>query len=217
MTGPDPDDPYPVAGFPRVGFLRPFARGRPNVEVGRYSYYDDPDGPEHFFERNVLHHYDFSGDRLVIGSSCAIATGATFFMNGANHAMSGFSTYPFNIFGCGWENGFDPATWEAENRGDTVVGDDVWTGAAALVLPGTRIGPGAIVAARAVVSGEIPPYAVVAGNPGRVLRRRFPPEAIERLLTIAWWTWPVERISASLDAIRGGDLSALELAAGDAV
>jgi virginiamycin A acetyltransferase len=196
-----------------VGFLRPFAAGRANVSIGRYSYYDDPDGPERFFERNVLHHYDFVGDRLVIGAFCAVATGATFFMNGANHAMGGFSTYPFNIFDRGWEKGFDPATWEAENRGDTVVGDDVWIGHEALILPGTRIGAGAIVAARAVVGGEVPPYAIVAGNPARVIRVRFPPETVERLLALAWWTWPVERITAHLDAIRGADLAALDRAA----
>jgi virginiamycin A acetyltransferase len=213
VTGPDPDDPHPMPGFPRVGFLRPFARGRANVSIGRFSYYDDPAGPGQFFERNVLHHFDFVGDRLVIGAFCALATGVTFFMNGANHAMSGFSTYPFNIFGRGWEAGFDPATWAAENRGDTVVGDDVWIGAEALVLPGARIGSGAIVAARSVVSGEVPPYGIVAGNPARLLRMRFDAATVAALLRLAWWDWPVERISASLDAIRGADLAALERAA----
>jgi virginiamycin A acetyltransferase len=213
MTGPDPDDPHPMPGFPRVGFLRPFAKGRANVDVGRYSYYDDPEGPERFFDRNVLHHYDFVGDRLVIGAFCAFATGVTFFMNGANHAMSGFSTYPFNIFGSGWERGFDPATWAAENRGDTVVGNDVWIGHEALVLPGSRIGHGAIVAARSVVSGEVPPYAIVAGNPGRVIRLRFDADTVRDLLSLAWWDWPVDRITAGLDAIRGADLADLRRAA----
>ncbi len=212
MTGPDPDLLHPVAAFPRIGFLRPLAAGRPNVEVGRFSYYDDPDGPERFFERNVLHHYDFVGDRLVIGSFCAFATGVTFFMNGANHAMGGFSTYPFNIFGHGWEAGFDPATWEAGNRGDTEVGHDVWIGAEALVLPGARIGSGAVIGARSVVAGHVPPYAIAAGNPAQVLRMRFAPQVIEALLDIAWWDWPVERITRHLDAIRGGDIAALEAA-----
>lgn len=213
MNGPDPNDPHPVPGFPRVGFLQPFARGRSNVAVGRFTYHDDPDGPQHFFERNVLHHFDFVGDRLEIGAFCAIASGVTFFMNGANHAMSGFSTFPFNIFRNGWEAGFDPATWEAANRGDTIVGNDVWIGAEALVLPGCRIGSGSVIAARAVVSGEIPPYAIVAGNPGRVLRRRFDDATIDALLRVAWWDWPVERITRHLDAIRGADLAALERAA----
>lgn len=212
MTGPDPDILHPVPAHPRIAFLRPLAAGRQNVEVGRYTYYDDPEGAERFFERNVLHHYDFVGDRLVIGSFCALATGATFFMNGANHAMGGFSTFPFNIFGHGWEAGFDPAAWEAENRGDTEVGHDVWIGAEALVLPGTRIGSGAIIGARSVVGGHVPPYAIAVGNPARVLRLRFAPEVIEALLDLAWWDWPVERISRHLDAIRGADLAALEAA-----
>jgi virginiamycin A acetyltransferase len=209
MSGPDPDTRHPIPGFPRVGFLRPLAADRPNVSVGRFTYYDDPAGPEHFFERNVLHHYDFVGDRLEIGDFCALATGVTFFMNGANHAMGGFSSFPFNIFGSGWEAGFDPATWAAENRGDTVVGSDVWIGDGALLMPGTRIGHGAIVAARAVVSGEVPPYAIVGGNPARVIRMRFDPATVAALLEIAWWNWPVARITEHLDAIRGGDLAAL--------
>jgi virginiamycin A acetyltransferase len=213
VSGPDPDERHPMPGFPRVGFLRPFAEGRANVTVGRFSYYDDPDGPAHFFEKNVLHHYGFVGDRLVIGSFCAFAAGVRFFMNGANHAMGGFSTYPFNIFGQGWERGFDPVSWAAENRGDTVVGSDVWIGAEALILPGARIGSGAIVAARAVVAGEVPAYAVVAGNPGRVLRSRFDPATVEALLGIAWWDWPAEKVGRHLYAIRGADLAALEAAA----
>ena len=213
MTGPDPDARHPVPAHPRIGFLRPLAAGRANVEIGRFTYYDDPAGPEHFFTRNVLHHYDFIGDRLLIGSFCAIATGATFFMNGANHAMAGFSTYPFDIFGAGWEEGFDPATWEAELRGDTTVGHDVWIGTDALILPGARIGSGAIIGARAVVAGEVPPYAIAIGNPARVLRLRFAPETIARLMALAWWDWPLPRITRHLAAIRGADLAALERAA----
>jgi virginiamycin A acetyltransferase len=209
MTGPDPFDPQPVAGHPRVGFLKAFVR-QPNVEVGDFTYYDDPDGPEHFLARCVQHHYDFIGDRLIIGKFCAIASGATFIMNGANHAMAGFSTYPFNIFGCGWEKGFDFETIRAGLKGDTVVGNDVWIGQDATILPGARIGDGAIVAAKAVVSGEVPPYAIVAGNPARIVRLRFPDPVVADLLAIRWWDWSVEKISRNLDAIRGADLLALK-------
>ncbi|HEU0221213.1 MAG TPA: CatB-related O-acetyltransferase [Paracoccaceae bacterium] len=190
-------------------FLRPLASGRRNVEIGAYTYYDDPDAPEAFFERNVLYHFDFVGDKLIIGPFCALATGARFIMNGANHAMRGFSTYPFNIFGRGWEEGFDPATWAAENRGDMVIGADVWIGYEALILPGVRVGPGAIVAARSVVATDVPPYAIVAGNPARLVRLRFDEATIAELLSLAWWDWPVERITAALGAIRGDDLAAL--------
>ena len=214
MTGPDPATLHPLAAHPRVVFLQPLAAGRPNVTVGRYSYYDDPDAPERFFERNVLHHYEFSGDHLHIGPFCAIATGVRIFMNGANHALGGFSTFPFDIF-AGWSDGLDPAIYEGENRGDTIVGPDVWIGHEALILPGTRIGAGAIVGARAVVSGTVPPYAVVAGNPAQVIRHRFPADTVSALLDIAWWDWPAERIARHLEAIRGADLAALRAACED--
>lgn len=212
MHGPDPLDPHPMPGFPRVGFLKPLV-DRPNIEIGDYTYYDDPDGPEHFVETCVLHHYDFVGDRLVIGRFCALAEGVAFIMNGANHATGGFSTYPFNIFGNGWEQGFDPKSWEDEMRGDTVVGNDVWIGMQATILPGVTIGDGAIVAAKAVVSADVPAYAVAAGNPARVVKMRFDEATIARLVAIAWWDWPVERIARHLDAIRGADLDRLEAAA----
>ena len=121
----------------------------------------------------MLHHYPFIGDRLIIGKFCAIAEGARFIMNGANHAMSGFSTYPFNIFGHGWEEGFDQATWQREFRGDTVLGNDVWIGMDAVILPGVKIGDGAIVAAKSVVTHDVAPYAIVAGNAAKVVKMRF--------------------------------------------
>ncbi len=212
LHGPDPRDPYPMPGFPRVGFLKALV-DRPNIEIGDYTYYDDPDGPEHFVRKCVLHHYDFVGDRLLIGRFCALAEGVTFIMNGANHPTGGFSTYPFNIFGDGWERGFEPQSWADAMRGDTTVGNDVWIGMQATILPGVRIGDGAIVAAKSVVSADVPPYAIVAGNPARVARMRFDEATVARLLAIAWWDWPAERISQNLDAIRGADIDRLEGAA----
>lgn len=208
--GPDPDLLHPMTGFTRIVALRPLAKGRENVSVGPYSYYDDPENALEFFERNVLHHFDFVGDRLNIGPFCAFATGCRILMNGANHAMGGFSTYPFNIFGAGWEEGFDPASWTAENRGDTHIGADVWIGGEAWIMPGVKIGPGAIVAAKAVVTRDIAPYSVVAGNPAREVRRRFDDATIATLLEIAWWDWPVAKITRNVNAIRGSDLSALK-------
>jgi virginiamycin A acetyltransferase len=210
-TGPDPQTMHPVAGHPRVGFLKAIV-DRPNIEVGDFSYYDDPRGPEHFVERCVLHHYDFLGDRLVIGKFCALAAGVTFIMNGANHAMTGFSTFPFNIFGHGWEEGFDWATIQAGFKGDTVIGNDVWIGHEATILPGTTIGDGAIVGAKAVVGGEVPPYAVVAGNPARIVRRRFDDAVVADLLALRWWDWDTDRITRNLPAIRGADIEALRRA-----
>ena len=154
--GPHPELKHPIPMHKRVGFLKPLVTAE-NIEVGDFTYYDDPDGPDKFQEKCVLHHYPFIGDRLIIGKFCAIAEGARFIMNGANHAMSGFSTYPFNIFGHGWEDGFDPETWHRELRGDTVLGNDVWIGMEALILPGMNIGHGAIAAAKAVVTHDVPP------------------------------------------------------------
>jgi len=158
----------------------------------------------------VLYHYDFVGDRLVIGRFCALAEGVVFVMNGANHAMSGFSTYPFNIFGHGWEEGFDVATWQKENRGDTVIGNDVWIGMEAVIMPGVTIGHGAIVAAKSVVTHDVPAYAIVAGNPAKVVKVRFDQATVARLVKTAWWDWPADKISCNLDAIRGADIAALE-------
>jgi virginiamycin A acetyltransferase len=210
--GPRPELKHPIPLHTRVGFLKPLVTAE-NIEIGDYTNYDDPDGPDLFQEKCVLHHYPFIGDRLIIGKFCAIAEGARFIMNGANHAMSGFSTYPFNIFGHGWEEGFDPETWHREFRGDTVVGNDVWIGMEAVILPGVEIGHGAVVAAKAVVPHDVPAYAIVAGNPAKVVKMRFDRRTIDRLLAVAWWDWPVDKISRNLNAIRGADITALEAAA----
>lgn len=209
MFGPDPQNPRPMEGHPRVGFLKPLVAD-PQIEIGDYTYYDDPEGPEHFVAKCVLYHYPFIGDRLVIGRFCAIAAKVLFIMNGANHSMSGLTTYPFNIFGQGWEEGFDPEAWADAVRGDTVVGNDVWIGYEATIMPGVTIGDGAVIAAKSVVSRDVPPYAVVAGNPARVVRQRFDDETVARLLAIGWWNWPVEKVTRNLDAIRGGSVDALE-------
>lgn len=212
MTGPNPGIKHPIFMHPRVGFLKALVDA-PNIEIGDFTYYDDPAGPDKFVERCVLHHYPFIGDRLVIGRFCAIAEGARFIMNGANHAMSGFSTYPFNIFGHGWEEGFDVKSWEKENRGDTVIGNDVWIGMEAIIMPGVKIGHGAIVAAKAVVTHDVPPYAIVAGNAAKIVKTRFDDQTVEKLIEIAWWDWPIEKITRNLDAIRGSDLERMENAA----
>ncbi|HTV67097.1 MAG TPA: CatB-related O-acetyltransferase [Rhizobiaceae bacterium] len=212
MNAPNPALKHPILMHPRVGFLKNLV-DQENVEIGDFTYYDDPLGPDKFVERCVLHHYPFIGDRLIIGKFCALAEGLRFIMNGANHAMSGFSTYPFNIFGHGWEQGFDVKTWEAENRGDTIVEHDVWIGMEAVIMPGVMIGSGSIVAARSVVTHDVPPYAIVAGNGAKVVKMRFDKRTVARLLDIAWWDWPVEKISRNLNAIRGANLKALEAVA----
>ena len=211
MHGPDPMNPHPMPGFPRVCFLKPCIT-RSNIEVGDYTYYDDPDAPEQFEDINVLYHYDFTGDRLVIGKYCALATGVRFIMNGANHALGGVTTYPFQIFGSGWEAGFDPASLDTGYRGDTVVGHDVWIGTQAVIMPGVKIGHGAIIGSYSVVTKDVAPYAIVAGNPAEMRKMRFDDATIANLLDIAWWDWPPDKVTRHLDALRSGDVAALRAA-----
>jgi virginiamycin A acetyltransferase len=209
MHGPDPSDPHPMRGFPQICYIRNTV-DNPQIQVGEYSYYDDPEDSEGF-ARNVLYLFPFIGDRLIIGRYCAIARGATFVMNGANHRMSGFSTYPFNIFGNGWERS-TPLPQELPYKGDTVVGNDVWIGYEAMLMPGVRVGDGAIVAARSVVGSDVPAYAIVAGNPARVVRMRYDEAQVQRLQRIAWWNWDADKVSRNLELIVGADLDALEAA-----
>lgn len=210
MQGPSPDTTYPMPGFPQICFLKNVIT-RPNIEIGDFTYYDDPDGIENF-EKNVLYHFPFIGDRLIIGKFCAIARGVKFIMNGANHQMGGISTFPFFIFGHGWEAG-RPAEHELPYKGDTVIGNDVWIGYDALIMPGVTIGDGAIVAARSVVTADVPPYAIVGGNPARIVRQRFDADSVRRLQGLAWWDRSAAWIGNHLDQIRGGDIDALEAAA----
>ncbi|HYD99826.1 MAG TPA: CatB-related O-acetyltransferase [Alphaproteobacteria bacterium] len=210
MNGPNPLDPHPMAGQPRVMFLKPLI-DLPNVEIGDYTYYDDPDGIEGF-KRGILYHYPFTGDVLRIGRFCAIATGAKFVMNGGNHRTAGFSTYPFPIFDQGWRG-----RWEGEfdfpSRGDTIIGNDVWIGHDAMIMPGVTVGDGAIIGTRAVVAADVPPYTVVAGNPARPLRQRFDDATVAALLRIRWWDWDAAKITRNIAAISNADLAALEAAA----
>jgi virginiamycin A acetyltransferase len=211
MPLPDPKIIHPMPDQKRCGFLKPLVT-RPTIEIGDFTYYDDPLGPERFEEQCVLYHFEFIGDRLVIGRFCAIAADTRFIMNGANHDMRGFSTYPFGILGGDARAAWDDGSVEAGFRGDTIVGNDVWFGTEAMVLPGITIGDGAIVAARAVVSRDVPPYAIVAGYPARVVRMRFDEATVSRLLAVAWWHWPIDRIMRNVDAIAGVDIEKLEAA-----
>jgi virginiamycin A acetyltransferase len=207
--GPDPDLLHPLPEHPRVVFVRnlPLPEG---VEVGAYTYYDDPAGPEAFLGQ-ILYHYPFLGERLVIGRFCALATGTSFLMNGGNHRTTSASTYPFQIFGGGWVGRF-AGEYDFPNRGDTVIGNDVWTGWQSTILPGVKIGDGAIVGAKAVVAADVPPYAVVVGNPARVVKMRHDPKTVARLLEIRWWDWDIAKITRNLEAISGGDIAGLERA-----
>ncbi len=210
MNRPDPFQRFPLPGWHGTAYLKAIVTN-PRIEVGDFSYYDDSRGPEHFEARCVRYHFDFVGDRLIIGKFVAIAQGAQFIMNGANHPMGGFSTFPFGTLG------FVPGEpYGAEGdppRGDTIIGNDVWIGREAVIMPGVEVGDGAIIGAHAVVGSNVPPYAIVAGNPARIIRKRFPDDVIIRLLAIRWWDWPVEAIMEHVAALRGADIEQLETAA----
>jgi len=180
----------------------------PKIEVGEYTYYNDPDDATAFETRNVL--YTAGPERLIIGRFCAIATGAQFLLSSANHPMLGSTAFPFFIFGGDWlERSLDLLP-QIPSRGDTVIGNDVWIGREAVIMPGVTIGDGAIIAAHAVVASDVPPYCTVGGNPARLIRRRFSDEDVERLLRIAWWDWPIDAITEHLREIWTGTPAELE-------
>ena len=208
MPGPDPNAKFPIPDYPQVCFLRGIVT-RPNIVVGEYSYCHSFGDPTRFEDERVLYHFPELGDKLIIGRYCALAHGATFLMNGANHQLSGISTYPFWKFGGTWEEVATPAPSELSFRGDTVIGHDVWIGYEALIMPGVTIGNGAIIAARAVVTSDVPPYTIVGGNSARVIKQRFSDEQITALERIAWWDWPAERVTQHLPLITAGDVAAL--------
>ncbi|GGG24338.1 acetyltransferase [Rhodococcoides trifolii] len=190
--------------------LKPLV-SNPLIDIGDYTYYDDPDHADLFESRNVLHHY--GPDRLVIGKFCALATGVTFVMNGANHRMNGVSTYPFPIMGGAWADHVDLVSG-LPVRGDTVVGNDVWIGGNVTIMPGVQIGHGAIISTESVVTRDVPDYTVVGGNPARVIRERFAEDDVRTLLDIAWWDWPLELITAHVRTISDGSVADLAAIAG---
>lgn len=206
MKGPSPKNKEPMKGFPQVGFLKNFITSE-NIVVGDYTYYDDPEGPERF-EGNVLYHFPFIGDKLIIGKFCAIAKDVKFIMNGANHKISGFSTYPFQIFGNGWEK-VTPNDGELPYKGDTEIGNDVWIGYESTIMPGVKVGNGAIIASKSLVTNNVPDYSIVGGNPAKVIKSRFDDDIIKELLEISWWDWSAEKITENLSVIVGCDLIAL--------
>lgn len=198
---PDPSAIHPIPGFDGEIYVKPTLKN-PRILVGDFTYIADSD-----FERHVTHHYEWLGDRLVIGKFCQIGTGVEFVMNGANHQLNAATTYPFFTIQ-GWDAPPPPLS-SLPLKGDTVVGNDVWIGQDATILPGVRIGDGAIVGARSVVSRDVPPYAVVAGNPARLVRQRFDDTLAALLLRFRWWDLPVSEIKAIVPVLTSPDLDAL--------
>ncbi|QIB68798.1 Vat family streptogramin A O-acetyltransferase [Aminipila butyrica] len=201
--GPNPNAIYPNEAIKSVCYIKNIVT-RPNIIIGDYTYYDDSDGAEKF-EEHVTHHYEFIGDKLIIGKFCAIAKGVEFIMNGANHRMNSVTTYPFNIMGSGWEKA-TPALTDLPLKGDTVIGNDVWIGQNVTVMPGVHVGDGAIIAANSVVTKDVPAYHIAGGNPVKIMKKRFDDNLIEHLKKIKWWDWPAEKIFEHLEILCSGDL-----------
>ncbi|MGD1714083.1 Vat family streptogramin A O-acetyltransferase [Dapis sp. BLCC M172] len=203
-NGPDPNLKYPIPNQTRLVYLKNIINN-PNIIVGDYTYYDDFENPENF-ERNVLYHFDFIGDKLIIGKFCSIASDVKFIMNGGNHRTDWFTNYPFPVFENGWEKAM-PNSWPY--KGNTIIGNDVWIGYGATIMPGIQVGNGAIIATKSVVTKNVEPYSIVGGNPAKEIRKRFKEEIIKELLEIKWWDWEIEKITRNLEAICGSDINAL--------
>ena len=198
MKQPDPNEIHPIAGYDREIYVKPTIRN-PNIIVGDFTYIADSE-----FESHVTHHYEWLGDKLIIGKFCQIAAGVEFVMNGANHQMNAVSTFPFYTLS-GWKMK-PPAKEKLPFKGDTVLGNDVWIGQNAVILPGVHIGDGAIIGANSVVGSDVAPYTIVVGNPARLLRKRFDDELIDLLLQFKWWDRRIEEINNLIPLLTDSDL-----------
>lgn len=205
MLGPDKNVKFPLENYDRLCFLKNIIKN-PNIIVGDYTYYDDFENVENF-EKNVKYHFDFTGDKLIIGKFCMIASGVKFIMNGANHFTDALSTYPFAIFGNGWEKAMEGKSYP--NKGDLVIGNDVWIGHNATIMAGVKIGDGAIIATNSTVVKDVEPYTIVGGNPALEIKKRFPKETIEKLVELKWWDWDIDKITANIQNLTGNQLQNL--------
>lgn len=208
MAIPDHTRVYPRTGDPQTVYLKNVVDD-PAIQIGAFTIYNDfVRDPRDFQKNNVLYHYPINHDRLYIGKFCSIACGARFLFNSANHTLRSFSNYTFPIFYEAWGHGMSPAeAWD--NKGDIVIGNDVWIGYDAVILAGVTVGDGAVIGARAMVTKDVPPYTIVGGVPARPIRKRFPDETVKALLRLRWWDWPLEQIAEGMQYIQHGDLEAL--------
>lgn len=202
MMAPNKDLKFPLENYDRLCFLKNVIKN-PNIIVGDYTYYDDFENVENF-EKNVKYHFDFIGDQLIIGKFCMIASDVKFIMNGANHLTDSLSTYPFAIFGNGWENAMEGKTYP--QKGDINIGNDVWIGYNATIMSGVTIGDGAIIAANSTVIKDVEPYSIVGGNPAKEIKKRFSKAVILKLLELQWWNWDIEKITRNIQNLTGAEI-----------
>lgn len=201
---------YPRTGDKETVYLKSVVTD-PNITVGDFTMYNDfVNDPREFEKNNVLYHYPINHDKLKIGKFCSIACGAKFLFNSANHTVKSLSTYPFPIFFEEWGLDVKDITSAWDNKGDIVIGNDVWIGYEAVIISGVTIGDGAIIGTRALVTNDVPPYTIVGGVPAKQIRKRFPEEIISELLKLKWWDWTFKKISQNMEFIKNGDLKHLK-------
>lgn len=201
---PDPNEIFPNE-YKTSCFIKNVITA-PNIIVGDYTYYDDALAPTEFEKNNVLFNYPEFGDKLIIGKFCSIASGTKFIMGSANHRLGSVTTYPFNVFGGSWQENTPDHMSQLPFKGDTVIGNDVWIGRESIIMPGVKIGDGAIIAAYSVVTKDVEPYSVIGGNPARFIKKRFNDELIELLLEFKWWDLPPEKLVTVLPLLCDFDL-----------
>lgn len=200
----NPEKTYPRTGEQETIYLKSVVTD-PNITVGDFTmYHDFVNDPRQFEKNNVLYHYPINHDKLLVGKFCSIACGVKFLFNSANHTQASLSTYPFPIFFEEWDLNIQNVATAWDNRGDIVIGNDVWIGYEAVIMAGVTIGDGAIIGTRAVVTKDVPPYAIAGGVPATVIRKRFSDDVISTLLTIKWWDWPEEKIKQHIADIQSG-------------
>lgn len=205
----NPDKLYPRTGDYQTIYLKNAVTNL-NISVGSYTIYNDfENDPREFEKNNVLYHYPINNDRLIIGRFCSIACGAKFIFNSANHTLSSLSTYPFPIFYEEWGQDIEEVASAWDNKGDIVIGNDVWIGYGAVILSGVTIGDGAIIGTNALVTKDIPPYTIAGGIPAKPIRKRFSEEKVSALMKIKWWDWSQEEILKNLKFIKSGDTDSL--------
>ena len=202
MNIPDKNKKFPLDHYDSLCFLKNVVKN-PNIIVGDFTYYDDFEHVDNF-EKNVKYLFEFTGDQLIIGKFCMIASDVTFIMNGANHLSDAITTYPFAIFGEDWSNAMEGKTYP--KKGNTIIGNDVWIGYGATIMPGVEIGDGAIIATKSVVTKHVEPYSIVGGNPAEEIRKRFSHEEIQKLLEMRWWDWPIEKITANIQNLTSNNV-----------
>lgn len=201
---------YPRSGDKETVYLKPVI-SNPNISVGEFTMYNDfVNDPMQFERNNVLYQYPINHDKLIIGKFCSIACGAKFIFNSANHTLSSISTYPFPIFFEEWGLNIKDVAAAWDNKGDIIIGNDVWIGYEAVIMAGVTVGDGAIIGTRAVVTKDVPPYTIVGGVPAKPIRKRFDNETLDELLKIRWWDWPEEKIAKNIQAIQSGCLKQLQ-------